>query len=544
MQDQGAVEVDMQSDGVRLRVIAGLQRGAEMALQSGCYLIGAGEDCDVVLTDDFVADAHLAIEPVDGALKLEARDGAVAVGDKLLRPGEEMVAATPLAISLGQTGLGVGDLETDWSALPLPDLAAVIAAAEDAAPEEDQSVAEEAADENEAASDELFPDTQAQDATQQQSEDPIDGNADDENADRADVDAQEASAEHSAVSDLGLLARFKEQKHAVAIAGALGAAVIATTAFLAHGAADQNNNKALAQKETTVKEKNHDNVRVLLNEAGLVEVELARDGSGVYRLSGYVADEEARMSMHSTLQKKQVSFHDHVRQVDDIMRSVQFSLDHYKWPSVGFNQHLVLNYIGGGVFAIDGYLGPEVDRTDLNRQIMADAPGVMRLDFKRARLADWRTELEDELERAGLKPWITTELVEGAIHVSGEVTPKEAEAWRKVGQAFVNESRGWPKLKIAVRAAGRHMLGATARATPAVMAAPAVAPRAASPSDVNIIGVIMPSNGPGRVLLDNGSSRAEGEALYDGAVLQSISLNKVIIRKGDKGLEFRVGEKG
>lgn len=546
MQDQSAADIDMQDGGMRLRVIAGLQRGAEMALRPGRYLVGADAECDIVLADDLIADTHIVIDIADGALTVEARGGPAAVGDKLLQPGEGTRETPPLAISLGQTGLGVGDPETDWSALALPDLAAVTAAAEEIDPEEDKEGVEGAADEGDAETeaDGLFADAQTEEATAQDIEDTTDENADDECTDRMDANAGDAAADHKAVLDLSLLARLKEHQSAAAIAAALGFAVIATTAFLVHGTGDHGNREAIAQTETAANPGSHDNIRMLLNEAGIAEVDLRRDENGFYRLSGYIADKEARIAMHSVLQEARVSFHDKVRQVDEIMRTVQFSLDRYQWPTAGFSEHLILSYIGGGVFALDGYLGPEVDRTDLNRQITADAPGVVRLDFKRARLADWQAELENELERAGLKPWIVTDLVDGAIHVSGEVTLKEADAWRNVGQEFVAKSRGWPKLKIAVRAAGRHRLNAATPTTPEITTAAVSAPRARLSRDVNIIGVIMPSNGPGRVLLDNGSSRAEGEALYDGAILQSVSLNKIIIRKGDKGMELRIGEQG
>lgn len=546
MQDQSAADIDMQDGEMRLRVIAGLQRGAEMALRPGRYLVGADAECDIVLADDLIADTHLVIDIADRELTVEARGGSAAVGDKLLQPGEGTREAPPLAISLGQTGLGVGDPETDWSVLALPDLAAVTAAAEETDPEQDKEGVEGAADEGDAETeaDELFADAQTEEATAQDIEDTTDENADDARTGRTDMDAGEAAADHKTLSDVSLLARLKEHQSAGAIAAALGVAVIATTAFLVHGAGDHGNREAVAQTETAANPSSHDNIRMLLNKAGIAEVDLRRDENGFYRLSGYIADKEARIAMHSVLQEAQVSFHDKVRQVDEIMRTVQFSLDRYQWPTAGFSEHLILSYIGGGVFALDGYLGPEVDRTDLNRQITADALGVVRLDFKRARLADWQAELENELERAGLKPWIVTNLVDGAIHVSGEVTPKEADAWRNVGQEFVAKSRGWPKLKIAVRAAGRHRLNASAPTTPEITTAAVSAPRARLSRDVNIIGVIMPSNGPGRVLLDNGSSRAEGEALYDGAILQSVSLNKIIIRKGDKGMELRIGEQG
>lgn len=556
VQDDEELEKEVQKEAMRLRVLSGLQRGAEMALHAGHYLIGGGEDCDIVLTDDLVADAHLLIDVSDDALKIEARGGAVAVGETLLQPGEEMLAETPFAISLGQSGFGVGAPETDWSQLSLPDLAAVMAAAEKADTEEsgpdenqiEQGVkdVEGVTDDDATGADDLASAMQAQEETEPPVDNDIDENADAENAETADADESVDAVEDDIEPAASFLARLKKQKQAVALAASLTIVLMGTTAIITHKPGDEGARSLSAAAAETVQADNHDNIRVLLNDAGVTEVDLRFDQEGVYRLSGYVADKEARMLMHSALQDAKVSFHDRVRQVDDIMRAIEFSLENYQWPNAAFSSHLIPTYIGGGVFAIDGYLGPEVDRTDLNRQIMADAPGVSRLDFKRARLADWQAELEDELKLAGLKPWIRTDLVEGAIKVSGEITPKEAAVWRRVGQAFVDKSRGWPKLKIAVRAAGPHRLGTAASAAPVLTAATPVAPasQVTRPDDFSIIGVIMPSNGPGRVLLGNGTSRAEGEALYDGAIVQSISLNKVTIRKGEKGLEFRVGEQG
>ena len=539
-QDQDIDDDSVDSAGMLFRVIAGVQRGAEMALQPGIYLIGSGDDCDIVLADDLVAKAHFAIEAAENELTFTARDGAVAVGERLLQPGEEMISAAPVAISIGQTGLGVGAPGTDWSELQIPDLAVAIEAAEATLSAESEPNNEQTED-VEFADDEvvLEPDGLAE-KPPQVAEETVDASSD--RAVDRDGRSETGFADGAAEAPSNLLQRL-ESKWRVAAAAALALVMAATTLFMVRGAPGVDARIASGRDVEEPATNSLYTLRALINDAGITEVDLSRHHTGGYRLSGYVADEAARVKVHSILHDAKISFRDQARQIDEIMRAVQFSLENYQWPSAGFSRHLSTGYVGGGVFAVEGYLGPEVDRTNLNRQIMADAPGVVRVDFKRARLADWRAELEQELERARLKPWIRTDLVEGTIRVSGEITPKEADAWRSVGERFVEKSRGWPKLTIAVRAAGAHRLRTSGAPTP-VLAASASAPRMTQSDGFNIIGVIIPSDGPGRVLLDNGMSRAEGETLYDGAVLRSVSLNKVIIQKSGEGVEFRVGEKG
>ncbi len=541
--DQGQDNGEMNADAgpILLRVIAGLQRGAEMPLNPGTYLIGSGDDCDIVVTDDLVAETHFDLDVSENALAVRSRDAAVAVGDVLLQPGEEATVAAPFAVALGQSALGVGASGTDWSALPVPDLAAALAAAEEAQSAEGESEGEQS---EEAASDDadMLADPDQQDEVSPAESEPqemLAGDAEDE------IDDGE-SGQAAAGIPAAILAQLEGPWRAAAVGALVLVIGTASAFFVLSGGDDQ---AAAAQIAALEEAGRPETIRERLNQAGLREVDLKRDHRGAFRLSGYVPDEEARKVMREIFHEAQASFHDHVRQVNDIMRSVEYSLENYKWPSLDFGQHLIANYVGGGVFEIDGYLGPEVDRTDLNRQIVTDAPGVVRLDFSRARLADWRSELDVELERAGLKPWIQTTIVDGGIRVSGEITPKEAEIWREVGQKFVDKTRGWPKLTIAVRAAGPHRIGTSVASSiasaPGITAqAPAPRSRAVQPNGFSIIGVIMPTDGPGRILLDNGSSRAEGEALADGTVLKSVSLNKVIVRKGNKNVEYRVGEEG
>ena len=54
LSDWNALRTDVdeqQHVGVTLTITSGLHRGASMALQSGEYLVGSGEDCDIVLRD-------------------------------------------------------------------------------------------------------------------------------------------------------------------------------------------------------------------------------------------------------------------------------------------------------------------------------------------------------------------------------------------------------------------------------------------------------------------------------------------------------------
>ncbi|MEO0763589.1 MAG: FHA domain-containing protein, partial [Pseudomonadota bacterium] len=125
--DSGAFSQSGDGNGL-LRVLSGAQAGAEIALKPRTYIIGSGEDCDVYLAEPSLAGAHLALT-IDDTVSIAARDGAVAIEGRLIQPGESVEVTLPLIVDLGAATLGLGDRETNWRVLTVPDLVALQAAA-------------------------------------------------------------------------------------------------------------------------------------------------------------------------------------------------------------------------------------------------------------------------------------------------------------------------------------------------------------------------------------------------------------------------------
>lgn len=498
-------------DELVFRVLAGPQRGAEMRLRAGEYVIGSGDQCDIVLVDDGIAEEHLAVRVSESGVELKALENLVAYGDeKLLHPGESVVEAGPVAIAFGLAAVGLGLPDTDWSMFKPPDVATSLERAAEAA-NRDEAAGEE--DQTDSVSDEKKPETHISEG------------------DGSEQDGQSAEDKEPTFSE-----PVMSKLRAAAVVAVLLGASVTISGVVAPGigkAAQDDNTQGLSS--------NPDAVEQLLSTAGLLEVDAVLDEGGKLVLSGYVANKAAYERMLKALETNDVSFDNQVHQVNELVASINATLEEHLWPAAEFEAHLRTRYHGAGAFVIDGYLGPEVEQTELKRRVLGDAPGIRSLTFTRSRLSDWRTIMANKIAAAGLDDWLKVTADAGALHIEGTLTPREANVWRAVGNEFVAESNGWPKLSVAVQSTGAVPAG-NAAATPGYASPPQNRQPAKPLLDSNIIGVISAQGRPGRVLLDNGQNLKEGDSLQNGAVLQSVSAEKVIIRKGEHSFAYHIKE--
>ena len=503
-------------DGFLLRVLVGPQSGAKMLLRPGTYIVGSGVNCDVVLVDDAAAEEQLALHVSDDEIELEALQDLTAYGeDMLLLPGESVIVSTPLAISLGLSGIGISSGDTDWTLVTPPNLSALRA----------KKVLEaQEADPNDTMGDHNVPDgTDEQNAAgeAEPSENSSSDEADGLNAVKDESD--EKTAPDSAMRKL----------RAATIATLIIGLSATASGVVATGAGKSKHEDAIARLSSmafTVKQK--------LGKAGFKDVSVALGDASQLVVSGYVANAAAHAQMLDLLTDIDVSFDDEVHLIDETMHAIDHALEGHIWPAPNFEEHLRVQYHGSGAFTLDGYLGPEVEKTDLKRTILGDAPGVASLTFTRSKLSDWRSIMENKITSAGLDDWLDVKSRAGMLRVEGRLTPNEAEIWRRVGQAFVTESKGWPELSIEVRVTGGG--AQPTKQTPAAEVAKATSPP--PPLGFNIIGVILTNGMPGRVLFDNGQSLKEGDTLDDGAVLQTVSASNVIIKRGEKSFAYYIEE--
>ncbi|HEY2464507.1 MAG TPA: FHA domain-containing protein [Steroidobacteraceae bacterium] len=102
-----------QPQALTLRILKGVHSGALTPLApSGMLLIGAGDDCDVILCDSGVATHHCILSKLDTKLFLRAVDAALMLGETRLEPGRSLcvAAGTPVEVGSAAFELAVGPL--------------------------------------------------------------------------------------------------------------------------------------------------------------------------------------------------------------------------------------------------------------------------------------------------------------------------------------------------------------------------------------------------------------------------------------------------
>jgi type III secretion system (T3SS) inner membrane Yop/YscD-like protein len=93
---------------LNLRVVKGLHRGALTPIApSEVILVGADEDCDVILHDAGVARHHCVLSNMDSKLFLRAIDGPLVLDGRVLDPGRSICVKPGSCVELGSTAFDV-----------------------------------------------------------------------------------------------------------------------------------------------------------------------------------------------------------------------------------------------------------------------------------------------------------------------------------------------------------------------------------------------------------------------------------------------------
>ena len=91
----------------RLEVRSGLHRGARIKLSNCSYSIGSAIDADIVLRDSDIAPRHALLHLEGRRVKIEARDGNIGVGSRVLADGYACYLQLPAELALGNISLRV-----------------------------------------------------------------------------------------------------------------------------------------------------------------------------------------------------------------------------------------------------------------------------------------------------------------------------------------------------------------------------------------------------------------------------------------------------
>ncbi|MCD9029456.1 FHA domain-containing protein [Luteimonas sp. BDR2-5] len=99
-----------------LRIVDGLHAGANRVLASEeMILVGSGEDCDIVLADDGVANHHALVTLLGGRFMVRALDAPLKIGGQTIQPGDPVELTAVQQIALGDAAIAFGrEDDPDW----------------------------------------------------------------------------------------------------------------------------------------------------------------------------------------------------------------------------------------------------------------------------------------------------------------------------------------------------------------------------------------------------------------------------------------------
>ncbi|MDR0677991.1 MAG: type III secretion system inner membrane ring subunit SctD [Holosporaceae bacterium] len=106
--------------GLLLKVLSGPHQGAEFDIPEEEIIIGAADECDVIISDALVADRHAKFGHLEGRIFITPLDGNVFVDGKLLR--KSTTIDNFKFITIGATHMMMGEAESEhWRTISLGD---------------------------------------------------------------------------------------------------------------------------------------------------------------------------------------------------------------------------------------------------------------------------------------------------------------------------------------------------------------------------------------------------------------------------------------
>ncbi|WP_101926135.1 MULTISPECIES: FHA domain-containing protein [Luteimonas] len=99
-----------------LRIVDGLHAGASRVLaDEEMILVGSGDDCDIVLADDGVANHHALVTLVGGRFMVRALDAPLQVNGQAILPGDPVELSAVQQVVLGEASFAFGrENDPDW----------------------------------------------------------------------------------------------------------------------------------------------------------------------------------------------------------------------------------------------------------------------------------------------------------------------------------------------------------------------------------------------------------------------------------------------
>lgn len=509
--DSGLESPGSRASGWGLRLLVGLQQGAEVPLLEGIdYVLGHDDACDLVIWDESVAPRHLAVRVADGRAQIRALDAPIGWTDRRLDPGESTEIESATALRLGETVLGLGPLATDWSRLAIPERMAETPP--EPAPSEKQSSTPD------------VPERSSESGEFAGSPGPTPAPETDEPGPRTAECILQPDDSAEAAKRLWL-------SIAAVLSGLLILALLLTpwspfgftpTGDTAASAPDARDPSALEQ------------ARALVASLGLSGIEIQAQPNGTLSLHGYSPTRADRERLSSSLTAAGWRVDNRVWPEDQIREILAETL-----TRLG-SARLHYDYLGQGEVLLRGWLRPGLMPEQVERLVQHDVPGVQRLQNELRPIAPVLEDLREQLRGARLERKLTIAAEAPPIRVSGRLDDRDMARWTAIRDALTERHPTSLPLETA--------LVQESTATPAPMGTETV-PAEPSPvarvsgTSIQVRGILIGSDGSAYALLHDGERVSVGDRIGGRYLIEEIRFDRVVALDGGERRIFRLGVK-
>jgi type III secretion system YscD/HrpQ family protein len=100
-----------------IRILTGMHRGAELPLSSAVYVLGSGDQCDIILNDPDVEEQHCRLEISGESITLTWMEGGKGLVDGEYSGDKRGALKLFQAVTLGDVNFAIGPAEVQWPAV-------------------------------------------------------------------------------------------------------------------------------------------------------------------------------------------------------------------------------------------------------------------------------------------------------------------------------------------------------------------------------------------------------------------------------------------
>lgn len=480
-------ETDFTESTFLVKILSGPHQGAEVELPPNePILIGAGDDCDLVLSDALLADRHCQLVDQNGELQLSAMDGQVFVSGRLVR--ENPVTVTNFEfITIGTTQLVVGPAVGDWPPITLAD-----------APELEE-VSEEQVEET--------PSDEGKTRTGSAGED---GEEESEWEVIEEIPPAVELPPPPKMSDL--LARQNARK----IRQKRIRRVVLFVLFLVLSGATLI--MLLPAKKRFSIDDYHRIVQARITDLEYVNDVIVSLENNQLIADGYVATNTELRDLRNQLLQIYPGLQFRVRSEERILSQMEETMN-------AIDSELRITTIQPGIYSVTGYVYNTENWQKIRNRLGRDIPGVKRVQEDILSPDKIQSMTDEVLKQQNLTNFIQVLPREDRIIFKGEIAMAQQEVWKKAAEEFIRLFNDTVPIEFDVQLSGVQTQQQGNRFFGSL-----------------IQGVTISSSGLGWVTLQNGQKYFEGSYLPSGYTIDEIGVDGIVFSRNNSQVRIRIEE--